>query len=273
MKKTLFFTVIFALGFSAAIAQNNSQGGLYGARTAANSNQPQAPVVEKVQPNPVTDGMMDIAEGFDDITTLPGNGWALINMSNPLGLTDWFQGNAGVFPAYDGAADAYIGANFNNTTGSGTISNWLITPEQTIQNGDQMSFYTRTAAGSVWPDRLEVRLSLNGASTDVGTSEISVGDFTILLLTINPVLIIGGYPESWTQFSVTVTGLSGTESGRFALRYFVENGGPSGDNSNYIGIDRVSFAETVVVPISNWAIAIGIALIFTFIVIRYRRLV
>ncbi len=29
-------------------------------------------------------------------------------------------------------------------------------------------------------------------------------------------------------------------TGRFAFRYFVENGGPSGSNSDYIGIDTLT---------------------------------
>src|SRR5262249_17073406 len=53
-----------------------------------------------------------IDEGFDDIANLPD--WVVINHSQPLGASDWFQGNDGVFPAFDGAPDAYIAANFNN---------------------------------------------------------------------------------------------------------------------------------------------------------------
>jgi len=67
------------------------------------------------------------SEGFDDITTLVGNGWVLQNNSSPLGSTNWFQGtNVGIggpFDALDGASNAYIGANYNNTGSTGTISN------------------------------------------------------------------------------------------------------------------------------------------------------
>ena len=42
----------------------------------------------------------------------------MINHSEPLGLTDWFQGNDAVFPAHSGASTSYIGANFNNTSGT-----------------------------------------------------------------------------------------------------------------------------------------------------------
>ena len=77
-----------------------------------------------------------INEGFDNIATLAPAGWNMQNLSNPLGLTNWFQGNPAAVVAYDGATNAYIAANFNNTTGgTGTISNWLITPNRTLNNG------------------------------------------------------------------------------------------------------------------------------------------
>ncbi|MBK9193062.1 MAG: choice-of-anchor J domain-containing protein [Crocinitomicaceae bacterium] len=61
---------------------------------------------------------------MDVITTLAGSGWVMQNNSVPVGLTNWFQGNGTVFAAFNGASDSYIGANFNNTTGANTISNW-----------------------------------------------------------------------------------------------------------------------------------------------------
>src|SRR5204862_6521990 len=36
------------------------------------------------------------------------------------------------FPAQAGSSTSYIGANFNNTTGTNTISNWLLTPPVTL---------------------------------------------------------------------------------------------------------------------------------------------
>ncbi len=187
-------------------------------------------------------GAQLLVEGFDDITTLPGGGWFLVNHSEPIGVTSWFQGNDTVFPAQAGAPTAYIGANYNNTAGTGTISNWLLSPELLMIDGDVLTFWTRTTAGSTWPDRLQVRLSTNGASTDVGTTSSDVGDFTTLLLDINPALAVGGYPEAWTEFTVSLSGLpGGVANGRIALRYYVTNGGPTGTNSNYIGIDTVAF--------------------------------
>jgi hypothetical protein len=177
-----------------------------------------------------------LSEGFDDIATLPGKGWVQTNNSSPLGIEGWFQGNAGVFPSQAGAPDAYIAANFLNTEAGGNISNWLISPTLTLGNGDTIQFYTRTVDLPTFADRLELRLSTNGASTDVGATDTSVGDFTTLLLTINPALDPSGYPNAWTQFSVTLSGLGGAVSGRFAFRYDVPD---TNTNGEYIGIDTV----------------------------------
>lgn len=184
-----------------------------------------------------------LTQGFDDITTLPGAGWFFQNNSAPLGLTDWFQGNDTVFPAHAGAATAYIGANFNNTAGAGSISNWMLTPEMPLVDGDSISFWTRTTTGSSWPDRLELRLSTSGSSTNVGTLATDVGAFTTLLLSVNPSLTVGGYPEVWTQYTATLTGIPAGATGRYGFRYFVTNGGPSGSNSNYIGIDTLAITD------------------------------
>jgi len=186
----------------------------------------------------------DWTEGFEDIATLPGAGWSLQNQSDPLGTTDWFQGNDTVFPAHEGPATSYIGANFNNTTGgTGIISNWLLTPEIELNEGATISFWTRTGDGSTWADRLEVRMSTNGASTDVGTGATDVGDFTELLVSVNENLDPTGYPQTWTEYVVEVTGVPSGATGRIGFRYFVTDAGPSGTNSNYIGIDTVSVTQ------------------------------
>jgi len=190
----------------------------------------------------------DFTEGFDDITTLAGSGWAQSNQSTTVGSTNWFQGNDTVFPSQAGAPTAYIGANFNNTTGANTISNWLVTPEVNLDNGATFSFWTRTVDSPAFPDQLEVRMSLAGSSVNTGVGSAAVGDFSTLLLSVNSGLTTAGYPNSWTQFTVNLTGIAAPTTGRLALRYFVPNGGPSGLNSDYIGIDTVSYTDAVPEP-------------------------
>ncbi len=187
-----------------------------------------------------------IEESFNSVAPLPTD-WVAQNNSQPVGATGWFQGNPAVFAANSGAPNAYIAANFQNTTGLNTISNWLIAPNvPNIKNGDVIRFYTRSV-GNTFPDRLQVRLSTAGASTNVGATNTSVGDFTTLLLDINPTYSSAppptGYPTVWTQYTITISGLAGPVSGRFAFRYFVENAGPSGSNSDYIGIDDVVYVS------------------------------
>lgn len=193
-------------------------------------------------------------ENFDNVSTLNASGWFQRANSSPLGTNPtWYQGvptnatpDPGPFNAFNGAANAYIAANYAGTAGgTGTISNWLLTPNRTLRNGDVFTFYTRKptiGAGQIdYPDRLEVRLSTNGASTNVGTTATSIGDFTTLLLSINPTLVANVYPQVWTQYTVTISGLPAPTSGRIAFRYFVTNAGPLGTNSDYIGIDAVTY--------------------------------
>ena len=182
-----------------------------------------------------------IVEGFDDVANLGASGWALINNSDPLGTTGWFQGNPAVFAAQAGADGAYIAANFNNAGFGGNISNWLLTPVFSMGSPFRVVFWTRTEAGSIFPDSLEVRLSTNGASTNVGSTDTSVGDFSILVLTINPTLAVGGYPEGWTRVEFDASGLGPSVSGRVGFRYLVTDTSVNGD---YIGID--TFSQTPV---------------------------
>jgi len=58
-----------------------------------------------------------------------------------------------------------------------------------------------------------------GASSNVGTLPLEVGDFTTLLLDINPTYTTTGYPIAWTQFTVTVSNVPSPTTGRLAFRY------------------------------------------------------
>lgn len=194
-------------------------------------------------------------EHFDG-SALP-DGWVAKNLStrnstgNPWsvgsGILDG-DGNVVVSPY---AGDGMALVNYTSVgSGTGTISNWLISPLITgLHNGDKFSFFTTTVPDSEFPDRLEFRLS-TGSGTNVGANANGVGTFSTSLLSINSSLAVGGYPEDWTQYTVTVSGLAAPIDGRVAFRYFVANGGPSGGNSNIIGLDDFSYVSAVPEPTS-----------------------
>ena len=181
------------------------------------------------------------SESFDDVDTLPG--WSIINVSTTIGTTDWFQGTVTTFPSFAGQPFAYVAASFNATTGTNTINNWLITPVITLNNDDEITFYTRTSNGN-FPDRLEVRISDLGAASVDPVNDSDVGSYNDLLLSVNPSLLINGYPDTWTQQTITVSGLTGATDVRLAFRYWVTDGGPTGSNSSYIGIDELEITTS-----------------------------
>src|SRR5262249_32811948 len=67
-------------------------------------------------------------ENFD---VVPVPGWTTQNNSTVTGSTGWFPGRTQVFTAHTGANNSYAGVDFNSTTGTNTISNWMISPQRT----------------------------------------------------------------------------------------------------------------------------------------------
>jgi hypothetical protein len=154
-----------------------------------------------------------------------------------------------------GGANSFALVNFTSTSSTlatgATISNWLISPTLTVRNGDVISFYSRLgkvpgSAGNDFPDRLQLLMSTNGDFTvNPTTGPNDVGDFSEVLVDINPTLVTGVYPKVWTQFSYTVSGLDNDTAVKLAFRYFVTNGGTNGANSDIIGIDTFSVDRTL----------------------------
>lgn len=198
-----------------------------------------------------------LTENFDVVVP---TGWTVVNNSSTPGTTSWFQGNTAVFTSHAGATNSYAGANFNavgdDPLNVDNISTWLISPTLSFDNGDLISFFSRTVAAPAFADRLELRFS-NVGGVNVGITDSSVGTFTSLLLTINPTLTTSGYPSTWTNYTATITGLSGPTSGAIAFRYFVLDGGPSGNNSDYIGVDTLTITA-VPEPATYLLMALGL---------------
>lgn len=188
---------------------------------------------------------------------LASGDWYSVNHSTVVGTTTgvFSSGATPPFSALDGTN--FAGFNYNSTTGANTISVWLITPELSFTAGDTVSFYTRTVNTPTYADRLVVRASDNGASLNIGAGANDVGDFDMVLGTVNPTLSTSGYPNTYTQFTYVVPF---TATGRIAFNYHVTNGGPSGSNSDYISVDAVSITGPAVVPEpSSFAALAGLA--------------
>ena len=203
-------------------------------------------------------------QGFDSTEAIKQQGWTAKNNSRPLGTTTWGTGEyhwlndpkKGISPVgtYPGNSTTHSGEDYVictfNCTGNvvspakATSSDWLITPAVPIKDGDIISFWTRTKDKPTnAPDRLELRINQFNSGVEVGNDSGSVGDFSKLALTVNPLLSSTGYPGDWTQYSYTVSGSPVPKLGRFAFRYYVVNGGPHGPNGTGVGIDDFSFTS------------------------------
>jgi len=193
-------------------------------------------------------------------------GWHFINHSLSLGPTNWNTPSAPPFYAY--STKTTIGEflwvdYFSTSSPQGVISNWAVSPSVIMQNGDKIIFYTRCelyaqgADSTDYANRLQLRLNTSNDGLNVGNGS-DVGDYSNLLLDINPDYIKFSYnqysssnplardsmryayPPVWTKFESTISGLQKPTRGRFAFRYFIENGGYSGKGTS-VGIDSVAY--------------------------------
>ncbi|MBK7883268.1 MAG: choice-of-anchor J domain-containing protein [Chitinophagaceae bacterium] len=216
-------------------------------------------------------------EEFDTAAAAISRDWKFINTSNPKGSNVW-QNGGNILPFFNaysnnGSNVGFIGADYTSTSAeAGIISNWLVSPPVLMQNGDKIIFYTRaqTLSGYDIDDSTDyanrLQLYINSTNQDMNVGEGNdvddTGNFNKLLLDINPDYyewhkepgtyndviytaqqLAHAYPQQWTRFEATVSGLSKPEMRRFAFRYLVEEGGSNGRGSG-IGIDRVSYTST-----------------------------
>jgi len=170
--------------------------------------------------------------------------WNKASFTLPLAGPIFGSGNINTIPVGQaGGNNSFAIVNFNSTTGANDISNWLISPDITVENGDVVSFYARKGTDGTqdYADRLELRMSTASPTVLPTGGPTGLGSFTVLGTSVNPTLV-GGFvfPKVWTQYTYTVSGLTGPTVVKFAFRYFVTNGGPQGANSDIIGIDTFS---------------------------------
>lgn len=202
---------------------------------------------------PVVVTNQSFVQSFESMSAAQTQGWKFINLSDdanggwnmdtetPNGFTP-FDSTHLLYSDYT-ASGADLGDHPNSI-----ISNWVISPKLLLQNGDKISFYTVShgsigyGANGSYGDRLQLRLNIFDGSDSIGTTSRDIGNFTKPLVDVNPLYKVtgpGDFPTTWTKYEATITGLNHPDSGRFALRYFVElNGGINGDE---IAVDKVEF--------------------------------
>ncbi|KXK52302.1 MAG: fibronectin type III domain-containing protein [Chlorobi bacterium OLB5] len=196
----------------------------FGSRTNVSNDNAINPVV------PQTDAVVKFADSMNAVNDEAGlrtRGWKPKRgpLHGPIGSTFFFQGNATVFPAFEGPTTGYVGANFNATTGSNTIDLWLISPVVNGAAGDTISFYERSPTGSTFPDSIRVHWASNGDTVPGSGSWVELGKFKTTTT------------GTWAERRFVLPSAGAT--GRFAINYRVANGGPSGVNSDYIGLDLI----------------------------------
>jgi hypothetical protein len=202
----------------------------------------------KPPPTPTDQSFSTSFESMSELTQL---GFEFKNLSDDTGDGWSIQSSTqfGGQSPYDG--DKLLFDNYAASTGfSGIISDWLISPKLYFQNGDKISFYTLSnGSNDGYGDRLQLRLNTFNTSDSIaepGTDGASsaVGNFTTPLIDVNALYKVsppGDYPTTWTKYEATISGLNQPDSGRFALRYFVElNGGVNGDE---IAVDKLEFTS------------------------------
>lgn len=167
--------------------------------------------------------------------------WSAVNKSDstPNTVTGIYSGaSATGMPGAQSGAD-YAVFDFE-ATDAGTISLWLISPSISVTSGATITFWTYSL-GNGYADRLEVRFGQNDNFGDVGIGSGGVGNFDLVLGTINPDLTPTDYPTTFTQYSFSVPV---TATGRFAFRYYIPDAGTFGSNGYAVGVDSVVITTT-----------------------------
>ena len=90
---------------------------------------------------------------------------------------------------------------------------------------------------------MQVRLSTSGDSSSLPNSQTDVGSYSTLLTEINPTNAMMGYPAEWTEYSILISGLTGTTDCRIAFRFLhpsTPNFGTTTANVGSTAIDTFS---------------------------------
>ncbi len=194
----------------------------------------------------------DDFNGPNDTNALKQRGYFVYrNGTGPPGVTAiWFQGipagpGSFTFNAFNGPPDGYVASDFACVQGSNVIDNWLVLPPLNISVGDTFSFYIRAAADPFFVDSVKVMYNPAGDSLPASPGWIELDYFYV-----NEI--------DWERRTYTAPVAS--SMGRWAIRYYIIDGGPSGANSDYIGIDQIDVIPSSPVGIATTPVSFRLLL-------------
>ena len=176
--------------------------------------------------------------------TFPPAGWLTVNRDGGGVTGPWFAGNPTVFTAYEGTG--YAGDNFNSANGI-YIDDYLITPSipgsLTEATVDSITFWLRSNFNDPpdpnYADSLQILVSTTGTDTS---------NFTTLLAYI-------AVPKTgWTRFAYA---LPNALNRHVAFRYLIYDGGQTGSNSDYMGLDLVEVTKHTTGP-ATFALSVAV---------------
>ncbi len=162
-------------------------------------------------------------ESFEGTTGFPPTGWKTVNKDGGGTTGPWFQGNSAIFTSYYGTG--YAAANYQGANDF-YIDEWLISPLiSSINSNDTLCFWHRSPDYSSWADSIEVRISTTDTAIASFTQRVDYFETSV---------------TGWTQKKYSLKNYVTNGSNIYiAFRYLIYDGGISGFNSNYVGIDLV----------------------------------
>ena len=163
----------------------------------------------------------DRMNGDNSVAGLEARGWIVLDEDGGGTTPAWFQGDDGIIVTFEGTANGYVASNFAGANTNGVINHWLISPAILVNPGDSLFFYAAspTPGTTAFDDSISLLISLTAGTTP--------GDFASLGRFLVPQ---GNWGKYFVSFNASATI-------RFAIQYYLFDGGPTGMRSNFIGLD------------------------------------
>lgn len=163
----------------------------------------------------------DRMNGDNSVAGLEARGWVVLDEDGGGTTPAWFQGDDGIIVTLEGTANGYVASNYAGANENGVINHWLISPAISVNPGDSLFFYAASPTPGVtaFDDSISLLISITAGTTP--------GDFASLGRFLVPQ---GNWGKYFVSFNASATI-------RFAIQYYIYEGGPTGMRSNYIGLD------------------------------------